>query len=71
MYPDIADRMQKEIADLAPDTVKVKVTTDPGRKYLAWIGGSIMGSLSSFPEMCVSKQDYDDSGPTVIHHKCL
>ena len=71
MYPGIADRMQKEIADLAPDTVKIKVSTHPGRKYLAWIGGSVISSLSTFPEMCVSKQDYDDSGPAVIHRKCL
>ena len=71
MYPSIADRMQKKIAALAPPTMKINISTHPGRQYLAWIGGSVMGSLSTFPEMCTSKQDYGDPGPTVIHHRCL
>ena len=71
MYPGITNRMQKEITALAPPTMNINVSTHPGRKYLAWIGGSVMGSLSTFPEMCTSKQDYDESGPTVIHRKCF
>jgi actin-related protein len=71
MYPGIADRMQKEIVALAPSSMKVKVVAPPERKYSVWIGGSILASLSTFQQMWVTKQDYDESGPSIIHRKCF
>merc|ERR1712165_229517 len=63
MYPGIADRMQKEITALAPSTIKIKIIAPPERKYSVWIGGSILSSLSTFQQMWISKQEYDESGP--------
>merc|ERR1719188_2788016 len=63
MYPGIADRMQKEITALAPSTIKIKIIAPPERKYSVWIGGSILASLSSFQQICISKQEYDECGP--------
>ena len=60
MYPGIADRMQKEITALAPSTIKIKIIAPPERKYSVWIGGSILASLSTFQQMWISKQDYDE-----------
>ncbi|KAK2709144.1 hypothetical protein QYM36_012962 [Artemia franciscana] len=71
MYPIIADRMHKEITALAPATMKVKVIAPPERKYSVWIGGSILASLSTFQEMWISKQEYDESGPSIVHRKCF
>ena len=36
MYPGIADRMQKEITNLAPPTMKIKIIAPPERKYSVW-----------------------------------
>jgi len=71
MFPGIADRMQKEISQLAPPTMKIKIIAPPERKYSVWIGGSILASLSSFDTMWVTKAEYDESGPTIIHRKCF
>jgi len=71
MYPGIADRMQKEITALAPSTMKIKIIAPPERKYSVWIGGSILASLSTFQEMWISKQEYDESGPGIVHRKCF
>ena len=71
MFPGIADRMQKEISALAPPTMKIKIIAPPERKYSAWIGGSILASLSTFQQMWVSKQEYDESGPSIVHRKCF
>lgn len=71
MYPGLPERMQKEIAALAPSTVKVKVVAPPERKYSVWIGGSILASLSTFQQMWISKQEYDESGPSIVHRKCF
>merc|ERR1711973_492228 len=71
MYPGIADRMQKEISALAPPTMKIKIIAPPERKYSVWIGGSILASLSTFQQMWISKQEYDESGPSIVHRKCF
>jgi len=71
MFPGIADRMQKEISSLAPPTMKIKIIAPPERKYSVWIGGSILASLSTFQQMWISKQEYDESGPSIVHRKCF
>ncbi|XP_052015844.1 beta-actin-like protein 2 isoform X1 [Apodemus sylvaticus] len=71
MYPGIADRMQKEIVALAPSTMKIKIIAPPERKYSVWIGGSILASLSTFQQMWISKQEYDEAGPPIVHRKCF
>jgi len=71
MYAGIADRMQKEITQLAPPTMKIKIIAPPERKYSVWIGGSILASLSTFQQMWISKQEYDESGPSIVHRKCF
>ena len=70
MVPGIGERMVKEITALAPPTVKIKVVAPPERKYSAWMGGSILASLSTFQQMCISKQEYDESGPAIVYRKC-
>uniref|UniRef100_A0A2K6TTH0 Actin gamma 1 n=1 Tax=Saimiri boliviensis boliviensis TaxID=39432 RepID=A0A2K6TTH0_SAIBB len=70
MYPGIANRMQKEITALAPSTMKIKIIAPPECKYSVWIGGSILASLSTFQQMWISKQEYDESGPSITHSIC-
>ena len=84
MFPGIAERMQKEITNLAPPTLKIKIIAPPERKYSVWIGGSILASLSTFQQMWISKEEYvffyflkvmigryDESGPAIVHRKCF
>ena len=71
MFPGIAERLTKELTALAPSSVKVKVVAPPERKYSVWIGGSILSSLSTFQQMWISKTEYDESGPTIVHRKCF
>ncbi|KAK8725074.1 hypothetical protein OTU49_011146, partial [Cherax quadricarinatus] len=71
MYPGIADRMQKEITTLAPSTIKIKIIAPPERKYSVWIGGSILASLSTFQSMWITKEEYEESGPGIVHRKCF
>ncbi|TKC35511.1 hypothetical protein EI555_006374 [Monodon monoceros] len=71
MYPGIADRMQKEITALAPSTMNIKITAAPECEYSVWIGGPILASLSTFQQMWISKQEYTESGPSIVHRKCF
>eukprot|EP00761_Pharyngomonas_kirbyi_P010979 gb/GECH01011003.1/.p1 GENE.gb/GECH01011003.1/~~gb/GECH01011003.1/.p1 ORF type:complete len:378 (+),score=83.93 gb/GECH01011003.1/:1-1134(+) len=71
MFEGIADRLTKELTNLAPASMKVKVVAPPERKYSVWIGGSILASLSTFQQMWISKNEYDESGPSIVHRKCF
>jgi actin beta/gamma 1 len=51
MFPGLAERIQKEIVNLAPSTMKVRVIAPPERKYSVWIGGSILTSLATFQQV--------------------
>jgi len=70
MYQGIPERVQKEVKSLAPDSMTIKIIAPPERKYSVWIGGSILSSLSTFEEMWIKKEEYDESGPSIVHRKC-
>lgn len=71
MFPGMADRMNKEITALAPSSMRIKVVAPPERKYSVWIGGSILASLSTFQQMWVTRAEYDECGPSIVHRKCF
>ncbi|KAM9852898.1 actin, cytoplasmic A3-like [Aulostomus maculatus] len=66
MYRGFATRMQRETERLVP-SVKVKMFAPPQRKHSVWIGGSILASL--FTSQWVSKQEYEENGPSAVHWK--
>ncbi len=70
MFDGIAERLTKELTNMAPASMKIKVAP-PERKYSVWIGGSILASLSTFQQMWISKEEYEDSGPGIVHRKCF
>jgi len=70
LFDGFADRMQKEMITLAPQTMKIIIVAPSERKYSAWIGGSIVASLSTFRQMWISKEEYDESGPAIVHRTC-
>jgi actin-related protein len=71
MYPGLKERMGKELTALAPASAKVKIVAPEERKYSVWIGGSILSSLTSFSDMWITKAEYDESGPRLVHRKCF
>lgn len=53
---------------------KVRVLAATGsheRKYCAWTGGSILATFSEFQNLWVSKQEFFEVGPSIVHRKCL
>eukprot|EP01125_Pyxidicula_operculata_P016481 TRINITY_DN567_c0_g1_i1.p1 TRINITY_DN567_c0_g1~~TRINITY_DN567_c0_g1_i1.p1 ORF type:complete len:388 (+),score=43.21 TRINITY_DN567_c0_g1_i1:57-1166(+) len=70
MFDGIASRLQKELTCLGPSS-NVKITAPPERRYLVWIGGSMLASLPTFQQMWIFKDEYSDSGPSLVHRKCF
>ena len=69
MFEGFADRVTKELSGMT--TSDVKVIARPERKYSVWIGGATLAALSSFQEMTISRDDYDECGPQIVHRKCF
>jgi actin-related protein len=70
MYPGINERMTAELKKLVPTSIEVRVVTPPERKYSVWIGGSILASLNTFQENWITREEYDECGPSIVHRKC-
>jgi len=71
MFPRFDARLQQELAAIVPDTIETKVVASAERKYAAWIGGSMLSSLSTYNNILISKQDYEEHGARIAHRKCL
>jgi actin-related protein len=71
LFEGMGERMWQEMHQLAPSTNRIKILAPPERKYSVWLGGSILASLSTFQTMWINKQEYDESGPAIIHRKCF
>jgi actin beta/gamma 1 len=70
LFDKFDERVQREVAALAPKGTTTRAVAFPDRQYAAWVGGSVMGAMSTFPCMWVSKNEYDDYGASIVHRKC-
>lgn len=70
MFSGMQDRVCTELQRLA-STSSVKIEAPQERKYIAWVGGSILSSLDMFQYMWISKKEYEDAGPAIVHEKCF
>jgi len=69
------DRLREEVEAIVHKHTmgwRVKVTTPniSERAICSWLGGSILGSLGTFQDMWISKQDYEEYGAAIVNRKC-
>lgn len=71
-FASLKDRLERELTEVAPALARVKASAPVNsveRRYSVWIGGSILASLGSFQQMWMSKAEYSEYGPGLIHKK--
>ncbi|KAK4988614.1 Actin-related protein 4 [Elasticomyces elasticus] len=73
----MTDRLHSELSTMFPNPrVRVYGASGSGagavadRRYAAWVGGSVLGSLGSFHQMWISKKEYDEHGPGILEKRC-
>ena len=65
------ERLKVEMEKLVPGVRIKAMSTNPDERSIgAWLGGSILASLGSFHELWVSRQDYEEFGPSIVDRKC-
>jgi actin len=70
-FPEFTTRLTKEVAAIAPIFVQGSCGTPPYVKYSAWVGGSILSKMPTFTKHWISKDQYAECGPTIIHRMCF
>jgi actin beta/gamma 1 len=66
MFPGLKERLHKELTELVPENVEIRIVAPPERRYSVWIGGSILSSLKTFQRLWVSRKEYQEQGPGVV-----
>ncbi|CAH1792642.1 unnamed protein product [Owenia fusiformis] len=74
MWISMAERMHGEILNLVSKhghawNLCVRVRAPPERRLSVWIGASILSSLDEFRSMCISKEEYFEYGPEIVHYE--
>ncbi|KAF7126383.1 hypothetical protein RHSIM_Rhsim11G0134300 [Rhododendron simsii] len=70
------DRFQKE-ASLCSSAIRPSLVKPPEympenlTKYSAWVGGAILAKVVFPQNQHMTKADYDETGPSVVHRKCF
>ena len=59
------DRMSRALARSLP-----AATSAAFASFMA-VGSILLGSLSTFGQMWITKEEYDESGPSIVHRKCI
>lgn len=74
--PGFDDRFQKE-ASLCSSAVRPSLVKPPEympdklTEYSAWVGGAILAKVVFPQNQHVTKGDYDETGPSIVHRKCF
>eukprot|EP01024_Parvocaulis_polyphysoides_P049573 TRINITY_DN4814_c2_g1_i1.p1 TRINITY_DN4814_c2_g1~~TRINITY_DN4814_c2_g1_i1.p1 ORF type:complete len:428 (-),score=55.15 TRINITY_DN4814_c2_g1_i1:947-2230(-) len=67
LTPGFGQRVEKEVKKKLRRTFQLKVVAPKNRAVSAWVGGSVLSSLSSFKGMWISRRDFDERGANAIH----
>jgi actin-like protein 6A len=76
IMPNFVIRLQKDIMAYAPEDVtftKLKIFGSSNKMELhmsSWLGGSILGSLSTFDQFVMNQSEFKEHGAVLIERKC-
>ncbi|XP_020032353.2 actin-related protein 3B-like [Castor canadensis] len=84
MFRDFGRRLQRDLkrvvdailklseelsgGKIKPKPVKVQVITHHTQHYAVWFGGSMLASTPEFFQVCHTKKDYEEYGPSICRH---
>ncbi|KAK3603176.1 hypothetical protein CHS0354_043009 [Potamilus streckersoni] len=84
MFKDFGRKLQRDVkrmvdqrlkiseelsgGQLKPKPIDVQVVTHHMQRYAVWFGGSMLASTPEFYQVCHTKADYDEHGPSICRH---
>ncbi|XP_040393806.1 actin-like protein 9 [Cygnus olor] len=71
LFEGLPRRLGSELAQCLPPGTEVEVVAVPGRRHAAWMGGSVLASLTNFQSCWIRRDEYYEEGPCIVHQKCF
>lgn len=76
LFPGLSERLAKELSALTNYPVNViaprcHVSSRTGVQYSTWVGGSTLAALPLFRSTWLSRDEYDEEGPQLVHQRCV
>lgn len=70
LFPNFEKRVERDLkAALQGTSVRPIIVAPPDRQNSVWLGGACFASLDTFPDQCLSKEDWEADGPMAIYEK--
>ncbi|KAJ7699873.1 actin-related protein Arp4p [Mycena rosella] len=70
LFAGFGDRLSSELARSFPH-VKIHAPGNPvERRYGGWLGGSVLGSLGTFHQLWISKEEWMEHGKAIVGQRC-
>lgn len=72
-YEGIVDRLNNELLSITPAGTRPRITVSSPmeRSYGSWIGGSILGSMGTIPDLWLTSSEYAEYGNKILHKKIV
>ena len=72
LFKGIQERFSKEINKYVSESINymkysARIIAPTEREYLNWIGGSILSSMTTFNLLVKTRDEYNESGPSIIN----
>jgi len=87
MFQDFSRRLNRDVKRFVDDRIKrseelsggkiksvplaVNVVSHSLQRYAVWFGGSMLASTPEFYNVCHTKQQYDEHGPSICRHNAV
>ena len=84
LYKDFGKRIQRDMqrivnkrlqasemlsgGKMKPQPINVNVVSHKMQKYAVWFGGSMLSAMPEFYNVCHTKKQYDEIGPSIARH---
>ena len=69
--PGFTERLEKELSAVGDHTCHFSLKKANNPVTATWTGASVISSLSTFSQQCVTTDQYAEIGSQVVHLKCF
>lgn len=74
MLPGLFNDLELQANKLKPPNYTAKVIPPSNRLIggtnTVWAGGSILASMDNFTDFCITKEEWEENGPSILKQKC-
>jgi actin beta/gamma 1 len=70
-FPNFNKRLEVDLQMRSQSSMKVRCHTMVTPTEAQWTGGAVVSRLDSFTPLWITKAEYDEHGPSIVHRKCI